>query len=178
MGFDILPWLLHWPPSRRMVAVFLIITAASLGTIVVLGGVTDTQSNGNITVSDVNLSLRLNDDTSFPDTNGTVETCLGSGTPGDHLSVLGEITVRIPPAQNDNTHAVVLELNQTWNRTVGTIEDEGSVTKDVFWLLEDDETLSVGDTTSVEIHVQERGTTAVSRGLSMSIENGSRSYDC
>lgn len=178
MGFDILPWLLHWPPSRRMIAVFLVVTAASLGTIVVLGGVTDTQSGGNITVSDINLSIRLTDDTAFPDTNGTVETCLGSGTPGDHLSVLGEITVRIPPAHNGNTQAIVLELNRTWNRTVGTVGDQGSVTKDVFWLLEDDETLSVGDTTTMEIHVQERGTTVTSRTLSMPIENGSRSYDC
>ena len=178
MDFDLLPWFLHWPPSRRMIAVFLVLTAASLGTIVILGGVTDTQADGNITVSDINLSIRLNDDTAIPDTDGTVETCLGSGTPGDHLSVLGEMTVRIPPAHTGNTQTVILELNQTWNRTVGTIEDQGSVTKDVFWLVEDDETLSVGDTTPVDIHVQERGTTVASRTLSMSIENGSRSYDC
>ena len=178
MDFDILPWLLNWPPSWRMVAVFLVITTASLGTIVVLGGVTDTKSDENITVSNVDLSIRLNDDTAFPDTDGKVETCLGSGTPGDHLSVLGEITVRVPPSHEGTTQTVVLELNQTWNRTVGTIEDQGDVTSDVFWLVEDDETLSVGDTTTVEIHVQERGTTVASKTVSMPIENGSRSYDC
>lgn len=178
MGFDILPWLLHWPPRKRTIAVFILITAASLGTIVVLGGVTDTQSDGNITVSDVDLSVRLNDESEFPDTNGTVETCIGSGTPGDHLSILGEITVRIPPAHSGTTQAIVLELNETWNRTVGTIEGRGSVTKDVFWLIEDDETLSVGDTGTVKIHVQERGKTVASRVLPVPIEDGSRSYDC
>ncbi|WP_229121835.1 hypothetical protein [Halapricum desulfuricans] len=178
MDFDILPWLFHWPPSRRMIAAFLVVTTASVGTIVVLGGVTDTQPDGNITVSDADLSIRLNEETEFPDTNGTVETCLGSGTPGDHLSILGDITVHIPPTHNDNTQSVVLELNHTWNRTVGAIEDRGSVTKDVFWLVEDDETLSVGDTTTVEVHVQEQGTAVASRTLSLPIRNGSRSYDC
>jgi len=178
MGIDILSWLLNRPPSRRMIAVFLVVTVASIGTIAVLGGVTDTQSEENITISDVDLSIRLNDDTEYPDTNGAVETCLGSGTPGDHLSVLGEITVSIPAAHSDDTQAVVLQLNQTKNRTVGTIEGQGSVTNNVFWVLEDDETLSVGNTTTVEVHVREQGASVASRTFSVPVKNGSRSYDC
>jgi hypothetical protein len=177
MDFDVLPWLLHWPPSGRMIAVFLVVTAASLGTVVVLGGVTDTKSDENITVSGADLSIRLNDDTDFPDTGGTVETCLGSGTPGDHLSVLGEVTVRIPPERSGGARAVILQLDQA-ERTVGTIEEQGSVTKDVFWVLADDETFSVGDTATVEIRVRERDGTVASRTLSVPVENGSRSYDC
>lgn len=178
MDFDILPWLIHWPPSGRMIAVFLVVSAASLGTIVVLGGMPDTQSNENVSVSDVDISIRLNDETAYPDTNGTVETCIGRGTPGDHLSILGEVGVQIPPDQNSDTHVVVLELNETWTQRVGETDDKGDITMDVFWMVEDDETFSVGDTATVEVRVQEPETTITSKTLSMPIENGSRSYDC
>jgi hypothetical protein len=178
MDFEILPWLLNWPPSRWTIAVFLVVTAASLGTIAVLGGPTLTQSDGNVTVHDVDLSIRLNDDVTIPDTDGTVNGCLGSGTPGDHLSVRGEVTVSIPAARSDAAQAVVLQLNGSMNRTVATIERAGNVTNDVFWVLEDDETFSVGDNTTVEVRVQEQGTTVASRTLSVPVENGSRSYDC
>lgn len=178
MGVDILPWVLSWPPSRRTVAVFLLVTAASVGTIALLGGVPDIRSDGNITVSDVDVSVRLNDDPESPDTNGTVQTCIGSGTPGDHLSVLGEVTVRVPPGRQGDARAVVLWLDDTHNRTLGTIDETGSVTKDVFWLVEDDERLSVGDTTTVEARVRGGGTTVASRTLSVPVENGTRSYDC
>jgi len=178
MDFDVLPWLLDWPPSRRTIAVFLVVTVASLGTIVIFGGMVDTQSDGNLTVADAELSVRLNDETDLPDTNGTVEGCLSSGTPGDHLSVLGDITVNVPRDRGDTRREVVLQLAHRQNRTVGTIEDQGNVTTDVFLLLEDDETLSVGDSTTVDIRVQEQGTTVAATALPVTVENGSRSYDC
>jgi hypothetical protein len=161
-----------------MIAVYLIVTAASLGTIVALGGVAHTQSNGNITVSGVELSVRLNDETDFPDTNGTVETCLASGTPGDHLSVIGEITINTPANRSDTPREVILQLSQMHNRTVGTIEDRGNVTTDVVWVLRDDETLSVGDTTPVNIRVQEHGRTVATTTFTVPVEKGSRTYDC
>lgn len=161
-----------------MIAVYLVVTAASLGTIVALGGVTDTRSTGNITVSDVELTIRLNDETDFPDTNGTVETCLGSGTPGDHLSVIGDITVTTPTNRSGTPREVILRLNQIHDRTVGRIENRGNVTTDVFWVLRDDERLSVGDTTPVNIRVQEDGTTVAATTRTVPVENGSRTYDC
>ena len=170
--------MLNWPPSRGTIAVFLVVSVASLGTIVVLGGVTDTQPEKNITVSATELSVELNDEVEYPDTNGTVETCLGSGTPGDHLGVLGDITVTIPADRAVTPREVIVRLDDRWNRTVETIEDSGEVTTDVFWVFADDETLSVGDTTTVEISVREQDSTVATASRTVSVENGSRSYDC
>lgn len=174
---NILPWLLDWPPTRRQIAVFLVITVFSLGSIAVLGGMTGLDSDGNVTITETDLALDLNENTDIPDTNGSVETCIGSGPLPGHLSVTGEITADIP-AGGDTPREVVLRVNDTENRTVETIESEGEVTVDVFWSRDADGTLSVGDTASVDIWVVEQGTAVASTTTSVPVENGSRSYDC
>lgn len=174
---NILPWLLDWPPTRRQIAVFLVITAFSLGSIAVLGGMAGLDSDGNVTITNADLSLQLNENTDIPDTNGSVETCLGSGTLPGHLGVRGEIMVDIPSGI-DSAQEVVLRVNDTQNHTVETIEGQGAVTMDVFWQREADGTLSVGDPAAVDIWIVEQGTVVASTTRSVPVENGSRSYDC
>ena len=76
----------------------LLVTLLSVATIATAGLVLDTPDDEEVaTVESVDLTLRLNDEQDLPDTNGTVQTCIASGTPGDSISVVGDVTVDVPP---------------------------------------------------------------------------------
>lgn len=49
---------------------------------------------------------------------------------------------------------------------------------DVFWVIEDDETLSVGDTAGVRVRVREGGSTVADTTRTVPVSDDSRSYDC
>jgi len=179
-----LPWLLDWPPSRGTIAVFVVLAAFSVGTVVLLGGVTDEMTAENVTINSTDLSVKLNDDVDFPDVEGdAVQTCMGYGTPGDSISVLGDVTVRIP-AERTRTDAktaqltLAVGLDHTSERTTQPLTRTGDVTTDVFWILDDDETLAVNETAEVEISVLSGNSTVANSTMAMPVENGTRTYDC
>lgn len=160
-------------------------TAFSVGTLVAFGGVTDEVESENVTIEATDVSVRLNDDEGgFPESeNGTVQTCLASGTPGDRISVLGNVTIDVPTEQGRDSRGerqltVVVSLAHTEERTTDTVTGTGRATSDVFWLLDDDETLSMGDTARLQIRVREEGSTIASATRPITVENDSRSYDC
>lgn len=51
------------------------------------------------------------------------------------------------------------------------------MTVDVFWIV-DAETRSVGETTRFRVRVRTDGSTAVDATRAITVESGSRSYDC
>lgn len=178
-----LPWLLDWPPSRVAIAVFLLATAFSVGTLIAFDGVVgDDIGDGNVTVHSTDLTVRLNDEFEFPDTGGDgVQTCLGVGTPGDRINVVGAVTVHVPyegEGSDPDSLTVLVSLAHTEETTTTTVEGTGNRTADVFWLLEDDETLSVGDTATVQIRVRDGDATLASANRSVPVVEDSRRYEC
>jgi hypothetical protein len=173
---NLLPWLLDWPPGPARVAVVLLLTTASVATLVAFGGVVD--DGGNVTVASTDLDVRLNDDGSIPDTNGTVETCIASGTPPDSVLVVGEVVVDVPPDAGDERLHVRVGLPALDAATTRAVEGTGRERVDVFWLLDDDETLAVGDRARLRIEVRGGGSTATAATRRVAVANGSRSYDC
>lgn len=181
---NVLPWLLDWPPSPATVGLFLVVTAFSVGTLVVLGGVTDDRADGEVTVESVDLAVRLNDETDLPETGeDTVQTCLGIGVPGDSVAVLGDVTVDVP-ADRDRAWAderrmvVVVGLDRLGETTTRVVDGTGRLRTDVFWVLEDDETLAVGETATLRVRVRSAGSTLASANRTVTVEEGSRSYEC
>jgi hypothetical protein len=181
---NVLPWLLDWPPSRGAVGVFLVLTAFSAGTLLLFGGVTDQITDDNVTVESADLTVSLTDELRIPETDDSgVQTCLGSGTPGDSISVLGDVTVDIPAefrqkATSDGELRVAVSLAHTTETTTQRLDGTGQRTTDVFWVLEDDETLAVGETATVEVRVHSGDKTVASTTRSATVENGTRTYDC
>lgn len=178
---NLLPWLLRWPPRRSAVAVFLLVTVVSAGSVLLLGGGLLASSSGNVTVEETDLTVRLNDEQSLPESeNGSVQTCLASGTPGDSISVIGTVGVDVPPdhrARSEGGLAVVVELVDVGETTSGSLDAAGGQ-YDVFWLLEDDETLSAGDSAELAIRVRSAGETVAAANESVVVEADSRNYDC
>ena len=181
---NVLPWLLDWPPRPAAIAAFLLLSAFTAGTLVAFGGVTDEITRENVTVEATDLTVSLNDEGEFPDAGtGTVQTCLASGTPGDRISVLGDVTVGIPTegyrdAAERGELTVAVSLAHTAENTTMAVTRTGRTTSDVFWMFDDDETLSVGDTASVQVRVRAAGETVADAIHSVTVEDGLRSYDC
>jgi hypothetical protein len=180
---DLLPWLLDWPPSRGAVAAFLVLTAASVGTLVAFGGVTDEITRENVTVDATDVSVRLNDEGGIPDLGEGVQTCLASGTPPDSVAVIGDVTVTVPAEGTRNYSGsgpvtVAVSLAHTDETTTETVEGSGEATRDIFWIIEDDETLSVGGTATLQVRVQSGDSTLAETTRTAPVENGTRSYDC
>lgn len=181
---SLLPWLLDWPPSRGSIAVFLVVTAFSVGTIVVLGGGLVQPDDGPVTVEDVDVSVTLNDEIEYPPgANGTVQKCVASGPPGDSVLVRGAVVVDVPvedrwAASGDRQVAVTVSLAHTDETTTETVTGPGRITRDVFWLLEDDETLSVNGTATVQVRVKESGSTVANATETVPVREGTRHYEC
>jgi hypothetical protein len=176
---NLLPWLLNWPPSRRAVATFLLVTAFSTGTLLLFAPLTDQLQPENVTVETTDLTVRLNDEQALPESeDGGVKTCLASGTPGDSISVTGSVSVDIPSRERPRDGAtVVVRMTDIGEATSGEVERTGG-TFDVFWLLDDDETLAVGDTAGLQIRVRGGGETLATATRSVVVEAASRTYDC
>ncbi|WP_135661764.1 hypothetical protein [Halorhabdus rudnickae] len=181
---DVLPWLLDWPPSRGTVAVFVLLSAFSVGTLVVLGGVTDEITYDNASIESTDFTVKLNDEITMPDVGSdSMGTCLASGTPGDRITVRGNVSVQIP-TRNDRNAAEIrrvelaVSLAHTDERTTQTLSRTGDVTTDVFWVFEDDETLSVNDTATVQITLLTADSMLADRTAAVSVQNATRSYDC
>jgi hypothetical protein len=93
------------------------------------------------------------------------------------------VTVSVPTEEHrdrgdERRLTVAVSLGHTEETTTANVTGSGRATRDVFWLLDDDETLSVGDTTTLQVHVREAGSTLANATRPITVENGSRSYDC
>jgi len=179
---NVLPWLLDWPPRPAAIVFFVVVTVFSVGTLVLFGGVPGETGSENVSIEEADVTVRLNDEQEFPDTgNGSVQTCMASGTPGDSISVLGDVVVEVPPETvdgKDSEVAVVVSLNHTEESRTMTVEDSGRRTSDVFWVLPDDETLSVGETVGVQVNVRSDEKVLANATTPMVVQNGTRTYDC
>lgn len=173
-----LPWLLEWPPRPAFVLTFLLLTAFSVGTLVAFAPLTDDLTADEVTVRASDVSVRLNDEVRIPDTNGTVRTCLGSGTPGDSLLVVADVTAEFPA--DGERYVLEATLADAPATTSERVDGAGRERWHVFWVANDDETLSVGETTEFRVRVRTRASGSVVAGANrtVTVENGTRSYDC
>jgi hypothetical protein len=147
---------------------------------VAFGGVVDETTSESVTVESTELTVRLNDEGGIPDT-GTdgVQTCLGVGTPGDSLSVTGHVTVDVPADSGDGApFLVVVSLAHTEAVVETMVEETGTARWDVFWVLDDDETLSTGESATVTVSVRSEGSTVTNTTETVTVEADSRSYEC
>ena len=176
---NVLPWLLDWPPNPLTVVVFVLLTAFSVGTLILFGGVVDDAATDEVTIEAVDVSVRLNDEVQYPDTeNGSVQTCLAVGTPGDRISVLGDVTVDTPHSFDDWPLFVDVTLVSIGETTTTSVDESGTQRVDVFWLVDDDETLSVGDTATLHVTVRADGEQITDTTRELTVQNDTRTYDC
>jgi len=177
---NLLPWLLDWPPRPASVLAFLLLTAFSVGTLVLFAPVTDRINPDEATVEASNVSVHLNDEVTMPDTeNGTVATCVASGTPGDHLTVRADVLVETPMDDGgDSPYDVEVSIGTDSKTTTEPVRQTGRERVSVFWVARDDESLSVGDTADVRVRLRESGTVVDTATRAVTVEEGSRSYDC
>jgi hypothetical protein len=177
---DLLPWLLNWPPRRATIAIFLLVTAFSVGTLVLFAPVMDQINPDEATIEVTNVSIQLNDNITIPEGgNGTVQECVSSGIPGDHLAVRADISITTPMEESDDSpydfDVVVLDSAQ---RTTESIDQTGRDQADLFWVVSDDESLSVGETAEVQFRLRKSGTVVDNVTRVVTVQNGTRSYDC
>lgn len=156
----------------------------SVGTIAMMGGVADDPASENVTVEDIDLAVSLNDEASYPGgANGTVQTRLASGTPSDSVSILGDVVVDVPGSDNRGRSSgrqlrVTVNLTEMSETTSQSVTGTGGVRSDVSWLIDDDETLAVGDMVTLRVTVHdERGRVATATD-NVTVQEDSRTYDC
>jgi hypothetical protein len=177
---NLLPWLLDWPPRPASIIAFLLLTAFSVGTLVLFAPVTDQINPDEATVEATNVSVHLNDDITMPDIeNGTVATCIASGTPGDHLTVRADVLVETPmEGGEDSNYDVEVSIGNSSKTTTEPVQQTGRERVNVFWVVRDDESLTVGETADIHIRLRESGTVVANSTRTVTVEKGSRSYDC
>jgi hypothetical protein len=177
---NLLPWLLDWPPRPASVLAFLLLTAFSVGTLVLFAPVTDQINPDEPTVEASNVSVHLNDEITIPDMeNDTVTTCVASGTPGDHLTVRADILVETPmEGGDDSPYDIEVSIGDDSKTTTEPIQQTGRERVDIFWVVRDDESLTVGGTADIHVRLRESGTVVATTTRSVTVEKGRRSYDC
>jgi hypothetical protein len=177
---NLLPWLLDWPPRPAAIVTFLFLTAFSVGSLVLFAPVTDQISPDEATVEVSNASVHLNDEITMPDMeNGSVATCIASGTPGDHLTVRGDIIVETPMEDGgDADYDVRVRIANGSMTTTEPVQQTGRDRVDLFWVVRDDEALSVGQTAEVTVRLRESGAVVANATRLVTVEEGRRSYDC
>lgn len=180
---SLLPWLLYWPPSRGAIAVFLVVTAFSVGSIAVLGGGLVQSGDDTVSVETVDVTVTLNDEVELPPgVDESAQTCVASGTPGDSVFVQGSVVVFVPEDRwrfgEERRLNVSVSLGPADAATTGIVTGPGFVTREVFWLLDDDESLSVDGTETVQVRVREGGSTVANATEAVTVQEGTRHYEC
>lgn len=177
---NLLPWLLNWPPRPAAVVAFLFVTAFSVGTLVLFAPVTDQINPDEATVEASNVSVHLNDEITMPDIeNGTVATCIASGTPGDHLTVRADILVETPMEDGDDSpYDIEVSIGNDSRTTTEPVQQTGRERIDVFWVVRDDESFSVGDTADIHIRLRDSDSVVATATRAVTVEKAHRSYDC
>jgi hypothetical protein len=111
--------------------------------------------------------------------NGTVATCIASGTPGDHLTVRADVLVETPMEDGDGSpYDVEVSLGNDSRTTTEPVQQTGRGRVDVFWVVRDDESLSVGDTAEIKFRLRDAGSVVATATRAVTVEKASRSYDC
>lgn len=177
---NLLPWLLDWPPHPASIIAFLLLTAFSVGTLVLFAPVTDQINPDDATVEATNVSVHLNDEITVPDIeNGTVATCISSGTPGDHLTVRADILVETPIEGGKNSnYDVEMSIGNGSRTTTEPVQQTGQERVDIFWVVRDDEALEVGENADIHIRLRESGAVVANSTRTVLVKKGNRSYDC
>lgn len=177
---NLLPWLLNWPPRPASIIAFLLLTAFSVGTLLLFAPVTDQINPDDATVEAANVSVHLNDEITMPDIeNGTVGRCIASGTPGDHLTVRADILVETPMDGGENSkYDVEMSIVNGSKTTTEPVQQTGRERVNVFWVVRDDESLAVGETAEIHVRLRESGAVVANSIRTVTVEKGSRSYDC
>jgi hypothetical protein len=174
---NLLPWLLDWPPRLSVVVVVLLITVGSFVGLMVFGGGIDSVSYDEVSIDAVDVSVLLNDDHTYPDeANGSVQTCMASGTPGDSISVRGDVDLTVPPTEESLLLSV--SLAHTTEEWTDRVTRAGDISVNVLWILEDDEQLDVGEMSTVQIQLRDGDSTVSNTTADIVVENESRTYDC
>lgn len=175
----LLPWLLNWPPRPATIVAFLLVTAFSVGTLVLFAPVTDQIGPDEASVEVANASVHLNDELEIPDEgNGSVVTCLSSGTPGDHLTVRADVVVETPIKDDDATYDLEVSLADGAATMTEPVQQTGRARVDIFRVVSDDETLSVGETTELEVRLRRSESVVAAATRSVTVEEANRSFDC
>ncbi|WP_267643624.1 hypothetical protein [Haloarchaeobius amylolyticus] len=174
--------------SLRYVIVTLLLVGLLVGAIAIVGVIGVDTSRFAVTdaaVNETDLSVRLNDEFDLPESeNESVMTCTSSGTPGDSIGVYGTVTVTVPTDDDDglagdDPYEVELALTEVGETTTKGVDGSGRrATARFFWILEDDETLEVGQTTTMRIRVLDGGETIAEETRQVTVEEGSRTFDC
>jgi hypothetical protein len=128
------------------------------------------------------LDVRLNDEIDLPPANGSVETCVASGTPGDSVSLFGDVIVTILPGRlpdvGESDPRVMFTLETLDATRRDRIDPAGATSLDLFWILDDDEMLSVGTETTLTIRVETAdGEPLRETTRTLTVRDGERTYD-
>lgn len=168
-------WLLHWPPTRKQVLGFVVV--GLLAAVVLLGPlfVGLDLSGNSAAVETVDVNVSLNDEFTPPEGSTGVVDCITFGTPWDTVRITGSVEVYAP----DDDAAVVVSLAGFEESTVDPVEDAGFQETQVLWSLEDDETLTVGETATLQVRVRSGGETLAATNRTVPVEEGTLNYrDC
>lgn len=177
---NLLSWLLDWPPRPASIIAFLLLTAFSVGTLVLFAPITDQINPDDATVEATNVSVHLNDEITVPDIeNDTVATCIASGTPGDHLTVRADILVETPMEDGeDSDYVVEVSIDEGSQATTKPVQHTGRERVNVFWVVRDDESLSAGENADIHVRLRESGAVVDNTTRVIIVKKGKRSYDC
>ncbi|MCT9098146.1 hypothetical protein [Haloarchaeobius sp. HME9146] len=164
-----------------MAVLFVILVGA--GAWVTFTGPGPQVSDSDATIDRTDLSVRLNDEWDLPESaNDSVQTCITSGTPGDSIGVYGTVTVTVPVQDGfdraDHDYQVVMTLVDVGETTTKTGDYSGRETVRFFWIVEDDETLAVGETTTVRIRVRDGPEVLAESTQNVVVEEGDQTFDC
>ncbi|MFC4549932.1 MULTISPECIES: hypothetical protein [Halorussus] len=175
-----MPWLLNWPPRPASIVAFLFVTAFSVGTLILFAPITNQISPDEPSVEVSNVSVHLNDEIRIPDVgNGTVAKCIASGTPGDHVTVRADIVVETPLEDGDGPkYDVEVSIDNTTKTTTEPVQRTGRERVNVFWVVRDDEALSVGKPAEIRVRLRESSTVVANATRTVTVEKERRSYDC
>ncbi|WP_410766928.1 hypothetical protein [Haloferax sp. DFSO60] len=180
---NLLPWLLDWPPRPASILTFVVLTAFSVGTLILFAPVTDELSTDEVTVEIADASVKLNDEMDYPEgaESGETYSCMSFGTPGDSLHIRVEGTLGLPTGfdrDGDTPYTLEVSLDGVEETRTETFRDTGEEQWDASWLVEDDETLSVGETTTLTAQVRTSGDVVATTNQRVTIEEGTQRFDC
>ncbi|MFC7202236.1 hypothetical protein ACFQJC_01810 [Haloferax namakaokahaiae] len=180
---NLLPWLLDWPPRPASILAFLVVTAFSVGSLVLFAPLTDELSTDEVTVEIADSSVKLNDEMDYPEgaESGEAYSCISYGTPGDSLHVRADGTLGLPTGfdrDGDTPYTLEVSVDGLEETRTETFRGTGEDQWDVSWLVQDDETLSVGETTTLRAQVRQSGDVVATTNRSVTIAEGDQRFDC
>lgn len=97
----------------------------------------------------------------------------------DHLTVRTDVLVETPMERGENSnYDVELSIDNSSKTTTEPVQQTGQERVNVFWVVRDDESLTVGETADIHVRLRESGAVVANSTWTVTVEKGSRSYDC